>query len=279
MLVEDVSLTLLPGRVHVLIGESGSGKSLTLWALSGLLPQGLTAQAETFRIDQQVLRLGSTVHRELLGGTLALMPQDAALLLDPLWRVEQQFSRLPRARAFELLREVGFADPLQVARLFPHQLSLGMAQRVALALTLSHSPRVLLADEPTSSLDPPLRASVVRLCREQATVHRRAVLVVMHDLEGASQLADDVSVLYAGQLVEQGEAALLRSPRHPYTAGLMAARPSHGRRPVPIPGRAPAVSEREAGCRFRPRCSRATARCFERPSFSQGVACFHPVNR
>lgn len=283
-LVDGLSLRLERGRVHALVGESGSGKTLSMLALLELLPAGLSATAARLSIEGAEVAWGTRAHAALRGRTLAMMLQDPASALDPVMRVGRQIDEVLEtvaakpARRDELLRAVGFPEPLAVAARYPHQLSGGMRQRALLAACLAAGPKVLVADEPTTALDAALRGGVLALLRDLAVKQGLGVLVITHDLDAARAIADEVTVLYAGRVVEQGPARRgLTTPRHPYTAALLAARPSGAGLPVPIPGTIPPPGQWPVGCRFRPRCPRASAACEGQPPLAAGVACHHPL--
>jgi oligopeptide/dipeptide ABC transporter ATP-binding protein len=286
-LVEDLSLRLEPGRVLALVGESGSGKSLAAAALCGLLPAGLRARWRRLTIADQAVTSPDELGR-LRGRTIALMPQDPLGALDPVMRVGGQVSEVltrvaktPEAdvarRTRELLGEVGFPAPDELARQYPHQLSGGMRQRALLAATLAAGPRVLIADEPTTALDASLRGGVLALLERLTSQRGLALLFITHDLAAAEAIADDVLVLYAGRVAEHGPLAeVFARPRHPYTAGLLAARLDRDR-PRVLPGSIPGVDQRPDGCRFAPRCDRASPACARQPALAHGVACHHPL--
>lgn len=283
-LVDGVGLTLEAGAITALVGESGSGKSITALALCALLPSGLRATWRRFTFDGREIADPGT----LRGGGLTLMPQDALGALDPVMRIGDQIdevlSQVARVASPErsgrveaLLREVGFSEPSAVARRYPHQLSGGMRQRALLAATLAAAPRVIIVDEPTTALDASLRAGVLTLLREVTARRQVATLFITHDLAAAEAIADHVIVLYAGRVAEHGPAsALFSSPRHPYTAGLLAARLDGERTAQVLAGSLPAVNERPEGCRFQPRCDRRSPRCTEQPALVAGLACHHP---
>lgn len=285
--VDGLALELEPAKVTALIGESGSGKSVTALALCGVLPPSLRASWSRLTVAGRAVA-GLDELAALRGRTIALMPQEAGVALDPVMRVGEQLDevlvhvagvsqRELDARRTGLLTDVGFSDPLVVARSFPHQLSGGMRQRASLAASLSARPQVLIVDEPTTALDGPLARSVLALIKQLAVRHQLAVLLITHDLAAAEAIADDGLVLYAGRPCEKGVAGrLFGAPRHPYTHGLSMARLDRPR-PVPLPGAQPALEARPAGCRFKPRCGRATAACDGQPPFVDEVACHHPL--
>lgn len=286
-IVEGLSLRLDQGRVLALVGESGSGKSVSALALCGLLPDGLTSSWRALALDGRAISGAAQLAPER-GRTIALMPQDPLGALDPLMRIGRQLAevleRVARvqpdevpARTRSLLSEVGFSDPESTAQAFPHQLSGGMRQRALLATTLAAGPRVLIVDEPTTALDASLRAGVLTLLKALATKRGLALLFITHDLAAAETIADDLLVLYAGRVAEAGQlAAVFTKPRHPYTAGLLAARLD---RPEPkvLAGAIPGLAQRPPGCRFAPRCARASPSCGVQPTLAAGVACHHPL--
>ena len=288
VLVEGLSFTLEAHRILAVVGESGSGKTVSALALCGLLPNGVTARWRALTIAGTPVTTSADL-AALRGRAIAAMPQDASAALDPLMRIGsmiddvlEHVAGLPNAterttRRRSLLAEVGFSEPPAVERLFPHQLSGGMRQRAVLAATLAANPSVLLVDEPTTALDAALRTNVLALFRELAQRRGLALLFITHDLAAAEAIADDVIVLYAGRVAEAGAVAkVFGAPRHPYTAGLLAARLDRGSSRA-MAGSIPAVGERPIGCRFQPRCARASPACAEQPAFSSGVACHHPL--
>lgn len=264
--VTDVSFTLSPGELLALVGESGCGKSVLAAALLGLLP------ANAMLRGQAVLSTPGTEPVELLGAPenvlsqrvrgrlVGLVPQSAAAHLTPVRtagaqlieavRVLRPAERDPARIAEGLAERVGL-DPVFLQR-YPHELSGGTAQRVAVALALAGDPPVVLADEPTAGLDRPLVERTVDLLAGLAE-EGRAVLLITHDLAAASRVATDLAVMYASRLVERGPAAkLFDTPWHPYTEGLLGALPAGGFRP--IPGHPPELTALPEGCAFRPRC-------------------------
>lgn len=288
VLVDGVTLQLAPHRVLALVGESGSGKTVCALALCGLLPTGLEARWTRLVVGGAAL-VNTEAVAPLRGRSIAYMPQDASGALDPVMRIGALIDEVlehvaglstavERAtRRHAVLAEVGFSEPSHVERLFPHQLSGGMRQRALLAATLAANPRVLIVDEPTTALDPSLRANVLALLRELALRRGLALVFITHDLSAAEAIADEVIVLYAGRVAERGELRkVFGAPQHPYTAGLMAARLDRGHS-KPMAGAIPPVGDRPEGCRFRPRCERASALCTQQPLLTAGVACHHPL--
>ncbi|MFC7340626.1 ABC transporter ATP-binding protein [Saccharopolyspora griseoalba] len=267
--VSEASLELRPGRVLALVGESGCGKSVLASALLGLLPANAETRGRAVLADGAEL-LGAPeaeLAGRIRGRQLGLVPQSAHTHLTPVRTARSQLVEAIAALrgplgAAELAERVGL-DPADLDR-YPHELSGGMAQRVALALALAGDPRIVLADEPTTGLDRPLVHRTVDLLAETAA-DDRVVLLITHDLAAARRVATDVAVMYASRIVESGPAEqVLAEPWHPYTAALLAALPDGGFEP--IPGHPPALTELdrvegEWGCAF---CSR----CPDRPGFA-----------
>ncbi|SEG66932.1 peptide/nickel transport system ATP-binding protein [Saccharopolyspora kobensis] len=260
--VTDATLRLRPGRVLALVGESGCGKSVLASALLGLLPGNAEVRGKALlRGGIELLSAPEPVLAgQVRGRMVGLVPQSAGTHLTPVRTARSQLVETIRALdgpadADALAERVGL-DPAALDR-YPHELSGGMAQRVALALALAGNPQIVLADEPTTGLDRPLVHRTVDLLAETAT-EDRAVLMITHDLAAARRVATDIAVMYASRIVEAGPAAeVLAEPWHPYTAGLLAALPDGGFRP--IPGHPPVLTEldrieREWGCVFCQRC-------------------------
>ncbi len=275
--VRGVDLDLRPGEVTVLLGESGSGKSVT--AKSVMRLYGSSARfGGTVELDgRNLLALDRKAMLAVRGAEIAMVPQDPTGALDPLRRIGAQIVEVLRQhkvvsskaaaaqRALELLDQVGIPDPRRVARSFPHELSGGMRQRAVIAIAVSCSPKVLIADEPTTALDVTVQAQILELFRGLIGELGSAVLLVTHDVGVAEEVGDRVGVMYAGRIVEFGPAAeVLRSPRHPYTRALLDSIPTPGlaRGELrPITGQPPISGEFPPGCAFAPRCPHAMDRC------------------
>ena len=280
--VEDVSFSLLPGRILCLVGESGSGKSVSAMATMGLLPPGRHAvTAESMLFEGQDLRtLDERAMARLRGDRMAMVFQEPMTALNPVFTAGDQIgevlrihrnasARSARDRALALLQAVGVPAPERRLDAYPHELSGGLRQRVMIAMALACEPRLLIADEPTTALDVTVQAQILRLLRELRDRTGTAILFITHSLGVVAQLADEVAVMYAGRVVERAPAAsLFRDAQHPYTLALLAAMPSPdaaAARLEPIPGRMPTPGTAPQGCRFAPRCPFAAAECRELP--------------
>ncbi len=273
--VVDVSLQVRAGEALAIVGESGSGKSMTAAAIMGVLPplaQRLSGHA--WLGEEDLWQLSEERVRGFRGGAIAMVFEDPASGLDPMMRVGAQVAeaisahdpkagaRERRERTLELFRRVGIADPEARARSFPHQMSGGMRQRVMIAMALANSPRVLIADEPTAGLDVTIQSDIIALLRRLKQDSGTAMLFITHSLALASEIADRVMVMYAGQVVEQGDvASVFARPRHPYTRALLDAVPDDRTMPRGISGSAPSLLVMPTGCRFCQRCPHAIAAC------------------
>ncbi|GAB5377427.1 MAG: dipeptide/oligopeptide/nickel ABC transporter permease/ATP-binding protein [Acuticoccus sp.] len=278
-LVRDVTFAVRPGETLALVGESGSGKTLSGLSILGLLPPGLDARGavplRTEDGETDVLALGEDALNRLRGRDVSMVFQDASASLSPVMRVGRQIAetieahtdidrREAAARAESLLAQVGMPDPARAARAWPHELSGGQRQRAMIAAALANSPKLLIADEPTTALDPTIQAQILALLLELKSAARgMAMVFVTHNLAIVAEIAERVVVLYAGELVEEGPVEeVFAAPRHPYTAALLACVPeSDETRLMAIPGVVPAPSELPDGCRFAPRCGHADANC------------------
>jgi peptide/nickel transport system permease protein len=279
-LVTGVSFALEPGRVLGLVGESGCGKTMTARSLMGLLPDGVAVSGGS--ILWQGRELVGLSHKELnaiRGREIAMISQEPMVALDPMFSVAHQLTQpLRRIRgigrsearttAAELLAQVGIVDAERVLKSYPHQLSGGMAQRVAIALALTGQPKLLIADEPTTALDVTVQAEILSLLRALVRDTGLSVVIVSHDLGVVADICDDVAVMYAGAIVESGTAvAVLDDPQHPYTMALLGANPHVPEgEPVPdrlasIPGTVPPPGSWPTGCRFASRCRFAREKC------------------
>ncbi|MBL7088133.1 ABC transporter ATP-binding protein [Acidovorax sp.] len=292
--LDDVSLHLPAGQTLALIGESGAGKSTLAYAAMGLVrPPEVQLQGRLMVGDVDVVTAPERVLRPLRGVRMGMIFQDASAALNPCFSVLSHLSEplqrhrglskaACKARAIELLASVGIADPVSRLQAYPHELSGGMQQRVMIAMALACEPQLLIADEPTSALDVTIQAQIMALLLDRVRALGASAIFVLHDLALATQVADRVAVMYAGQIVEEGPAAeVLNHPRHPYTQGLRAsAIEFDAERLQPIAGVVPPLSAMPGGCRFAPRCALASARCSaEKPELAAHdtvrVACWN----
>jgi oligopeptide/dipeptide ABC transporter ATP-binding protein len=297
-LVEGVTLSLARGEILGLVGESGCGKSITALSVLRLLPPPLAVTGGGMRFEGRDLRgLDDAAMRRLRGNRIAMIFQEPMTSLNPTFTVGWQLAEALRlhgavrgraiaGRAADLLRRVGIAAPERRLRQYPHELSGGLRQRVMIAMALACDPALLIADEPTTALDVTIQRQVLDLLARLRKELGMGILLVTHDLGVVAEYTDRVTVMYAGRVVEQGRtAALLARPRHPYTAGLLVARPRlHGPRGTlkAIPGVVPPPAARGAGCLFADRCPRVleccrtTAPLLAGPQ-SERAACWNPL--
>ena len=293
--VDGVSFSIGRGEILGVVGESGAGKSLTGNALIGLLqPPGRIASGSIWLSGKRIDDLAAAEQRKIRGRRIGAVFQDPLTSLDPLFTVGQQLietirTHLPlssagaRERALQLLREVGIAAPEQRLDQYPHQFSGGMRQRIVIALAIAGEPELIVADEPTTALDVSVQAQIIALLKRLAESHGTAIMLITHDIGVIAETADRIAVMYAGRLVEVGPVDnVVKRPRHPYTAGLMASIPSLARRDVrltQIDGAMPQPGALPEGCAFAPRCPKAGPRCQrERPVLVEAggtkAACF-----
>jgi oligopeptide/dipeptide ABC transporter ATP-binding protein len=277
-LIDGVDLALARGRRLALVGESGSGKSLTATALMGLIDPPLTYRTDEMRLDGVDLRsLSPAKWRRVRGPLLAMVQQDPLTALAPVFSVGSQIvEALPTkslrkkqawAQAVERMREVGIPDAESRSHDYPHQLSGGLRQRVAIAMALASEPTLVIADEPTTALDVTVQLQIMELLKRLSTERGMSIVFITHDLGIVPGFAHDLAVMYAGRIVESGEAGtVLPEPRHPYTAALVASQPgldpfSPKRKLPTIAGSPPLPRSRPPGCAFAPRCPIALDIC------------------
>jgi peptide/nickel transport system ATP-binding protein len=288
--VDGVSFTVARGEVVAIVGESGSGKSVTAMTLMGLT-RGPNARIEGRAVldNQELLSASQAELQKIRGGSIAMVFQDPMSSLDPVYRIGDQIVEQIRAhdkeiskaqsldRAVELMERVGIPRARERLRSYPHEFSGGMRQRVMIAMALSCSPKLLIADEPTTALDVTIQAQILDELRQLRTDLGAGVILVTHDLGVVADIADRVVVMYAGRVVEQGTLdELFYDPLHPYTWGLLGSitrvdRDRSKRLPA-IPGLPPSLLKPPQGCHFRPRCPHAFERCTEVPDLTARVA-------
>ncbi|MFE6157644.1 ABC transporter ATP-binding protein [Streptomyces sp. NPDC056486] len=300
-LVEGVGFTIRSGERVGLIGESGSGKSLTALSLMGLLPEGLraTGSVRLAGVDQDLVGADEARMSRVRGKEIAMVFQEPMTALNPTMRVGRQIAEVllihrtttdrasARAAAVELLDQVGLPDPAAAARAYPHQFSGGQRQRIVLAIALANNPALLVCDEPTTALDVTVQARVLDLIVRGVQDRGSALLFITHDLAVVATACERVMVMYGGRVVESGSVReVFTRPRHRYTQGLIGASDltvvDERGRLATIGGQVPPAGQFPAGCVFRNRCTSATERCATRPEWTStgpdsGYACFHPV--
>jgi len=296
--VDGVSFTLAPGEILGLAGESGSGKSVTGLSILGLIDSpGRIAAGRVIFKGEDLRTLPAERMRALRGDRIAMVFQDPMMTLNPVLRIDTQMiealtahraiARADATRlALEALTRVGIPAPQERLTSYPHQLSGGMRQRVAIAIALLNRPDLVIADEPTTALDVTTQAQILHEVRELCRGSGTALVWITHDLAVLAGLADRIAVMYAGRIVETGSVDdVLEHPLHPYTRGLVDSLPSRNRRGAPlaqIPGMAPVLTALPEGCAFRPRCGRAVTACGaeiapSRPAPGREIRCVNPL--
>ncbi len=295
--VDGVSFSLATGQVLGLVGESGSGKSVTGYSILGLVdPPGRVVEGSVLFEGRDLAKLSADEMKAVRGRRISMVFQDATATLNPVLSVGDQMllavqaherisNRAAKALMIETLAKVGIPDPASRIKAYPHQLSGGMRQRVAIAIALLHRPALIIADEPTTALDVSVQAQIIHEMRELVRRSDTAMIWITHDLATVSSLADHIMVMYAGKMVEAGPTrAILKDPRHPYTRGLLDSVPSRNPRGVDlpqIPGSTPSLLKLGQGCAFAPRCAFATEACTTAPPSladgSRALRCHNPV--
>ncbi|SDD33620.1 ABC transporter ATP-binding protein [Auraticoccus monumenti] len=281
--VQDVSLDVVGGRTLALLGESGSGKSVTAQAVMGVLdsPPGRVTAGQVLLRGRDLLTVPAAERRKANGEVLSMVFQDSMSSLNPVFTVGEQIAELLRVRrgssrrvawagAVELMDRVRIPAPAQRARDYPHQFSGGMRQRVMIAMAIALDPAVLIADEPTTALDVTVQAQIMELLRQLQEETGMGLVLITHDLGVVAEVADEVAIMYAGRIVEQGPIhQLFAHPSHPYTRGLLRSIPRPDRDDDvlwAIPGAPPDLLHLASGCSFRSRCDVPVQRCAdERP--------------
>jgi peptide/nickel transport system ATP-binding protein len=295
--VADVSFDLARGEVLGLVGESGSGKSVTGFSILGLIdPPGRIAGGSILFNGEELVGAPQERMRALRGRRIAMIFQDPMMTLNPVLSIETQMvetvlahervsRQAARARSIEALSRVGIASAAERLLQYPHQFSGGMRQRVAIAIALLHDPELIIADEPTTALDVTVQGQILyemqKLTRDSGT----SLIWITHDLAVVAGLADRIAVMYAGRIVEIGDAGeVLDGPRHPYTRGLLDSVPAAtapGQRLKQISGSTPSLLRLGAGCAFRDRCGRAGSACGAMPAMTtvdgRALRCHYPL--
>jgi oligopeptide/dipeptide ABC transporter ATP-binding protein len=275
--VDDVSFTVREGETLGLLGESGSGKSMTALSLLRLVPQpaGRIVGGRVIFRGTDLLRLPESEMRRVRGRQISMILQDPLTSLNPVFtvgdqvaeplRIHQLAAGRIRERVLELLEQVRIPDARSRVGAYPHQFSGGMRQRVVGAIAMASEPGLLIADEPTTSLDVTIQAQYLRLLKDMQRRSNLAIIFITHDLGVAARVCDRVAVMYCGRIVEEAEVrALFEAPAHPYTQGLIRSLPTLDRRAdrlSSIPGQPPLLHDLPPGCPFAPRCAEATDLC------------------
>jgi oligopeptide/dipeptide ABC transporter ATP-binding protein len=272
--VRGIDLDVKAGEMLAVVGESGSGKSVSFLAAMGLLPKTATVEGSVMLDGQQLVGASPKLMRSVRGRLMSMIFQDPLSALNPVHRIGAQISemlrahqpmseRAARARAVELLEIVGIPQPGDRAMQYPHEFSGGMRQRVVIAMAIANSPKVLIADEPTTALDVTVQAQILEVIQKVQAQFGTAVVLITHDLGVVARVCERVNVMYAGRVVERAAINdIFDVPTHPYTRGLLASLPQAGmERLVPIAGFPPNMLKPPTGCAFRTRCSHAIEAC------------------
>jgi len=292
--IHGISFSLMAGSRTGLIGESGSGKTLTALAIMGLLPDGLNASGMVSYRGQNLLEMREQDLCRVRGDRLAMVFQEPMTALNPVMKIGDQIAeplrvhrampRKPAAQAaVAALEKVHMPDATEKALAYPHQLSGGQRQRAMIAMAMACSPELLIADEPTTALDVTVQAQILRLLVELVEEQGSSLLLITHDLPVVANVCERVLVLYGGYIIEAGSVdAVFERPRHPYTRALIEAIPPldadvPARKLPAIGGSVPGLGEFPPGCPFRNRCPRADEQCVVMPPFDDGAACWHPL--
>lgn len=282
--VRGVDLDVSAGEMTAVVGESGSGKSVSFLAAMGLLPKTATVEGSVILDGHQLVGASPKLMRSVRGRLMSMIFQDPLSALNPVHRIGAQITEMLRAhqtmgeraartRAVELLEIVGIPQPGDRAMQYPHEFSGGMRQRVVIAMAIANSPKLLIADEPTTALDVTVQAQILEVIQKVQAQFGTAVVLITHDLGVVARVCERVNVMYAGRLVERsGIHEIFDAPTHPYTRGLLASLPQTGiERLVPIAGFPPNMLRPPSGCAFRTRCADAITEC------AHGVPELHTV--
>lgn len=297
--VKNVSFSLSKGQLLGIVGESGCGKSVTLMSILRLLPKNAVVNADSICFDgKNLLEMREDEIRKIRGNKIALIPQDPLTSLNPLYTVGDQIMEVimlhqnvdkakARELAVEALRQVNIPEPERRIDEYPHQFSGGMCQRVIIAMALSCKPDLIIADEPTTALDVTVQAQIMKLFKEIQQNFGTSIILVTHDLALVSEVADEIIVMYAGEIAEQAMSRdFFRKPRHPYSVGLLESLPKENvKRLKVIEGQPPSIRDKISGCQFHPRCGHAFRKCvltaptYKKIHSGHGVSCWLYENR
>ncbi|NBR75788.1 MAG: ABC transporter ATP-binding protein [Actinobacteria bacterium] len=272
--VRGIDLDVYSGEMVAVVGESGSGKSVSFLAAMGLLPKSATVEGSVILQGEQLVGATPKKMRSVRGQLMSMIFQDPLSALNPVHQIGAQISEMLRAhqtmskkaalsRAVDLLEIVGIPQPGDRARQYPHEFSGGMRQRVVIAMAIANSPKLLIADEPTTALDVTVQAQILEVIQRVQAQFGTAVVLITHDLGVVARVCERVNVMYAGRVVEHAQITnVFEQPTHPYTRGLLASLPQAGvDRLMPINGFPPNMLKPPSGCAFRPRCEHATEAC------------------
>jgi oligopeptide/dipeptide ABC transporter ATP-binding protein len=293
--VRGVSLSVKRGKSLVILGESGSGKSVTLRSILRITPPGAKILGSIKFQGEELLTKTNKEIQALRGNRVAMIFQDSLSAFDPLFKVGKQIEetitthqkvgrKKAREQVIDLFRRVGIPSPEERVKVYPHEMSGGMRQRAVISMALACTPDVLLADEPTTALDVTIQAQILKLFKELQREYGMSIVLVTHDIGVAVEMADEIAVMYAGKIVEYGDAKkVLSDPSHPYTKGLIAATPRKGQKGdlFTIPGQPPLITNMPQGCAFAQRCSVAMPSCriinpnLIQVNTAQQAACLH----
>lgn len=304
--VNKVNVTMAEGEIRALVGESGSGKSLIAKALLGVTKPSWRVTADRMRLGpHDLLTLTPKQRRQMMGRDIAMIFQEPSSCLDPSEAIGRQLEEaIPceeftggfwrrfqwrKKQAQALLHKVGVKDPIRVMHSYPFELSDGLCQKVMIAMAIAGKPKLLVADEPTTAMEMTTTIQILRLLDKLNKVNNTAILLISHDFRTLSDLADQVSVMYCGQVVESGRSSvILDNPHHPYTAALIDAVPNYhdgliAKSKLPsLPGATPALQHLPIGCRLGPRCPKAQRECVQQPMMRKikghQFSCHHPLN-
>jgi cationic peptide transport system ATP-binding protein len=306
--VDKVSISLADGEIHALTGESGSGKSLVAKAIVGMLSDDWTVIADRmFYNGNDLQQMEFQQRRELMGKEISIIFQDPGNSLDPIMRIEDQllevlpspkkkgvlnfFTRHKQLRqsAITLLHQVGVKDHERLLKSYPQDISEGLCQKVVIAMAIAQKPRLLLADEPTATMEPRGQGQLFRLLKKLNQLHNMSILLLSHDMYTAAQLSDRITMMYSGHVVESGKTQkMIEYPLHPYTEAMVNSTPSFlgqlaKRAPLPeLRGSVPTLQHMPIGCRLGPRCPYAQRACVETPTLQRikgrSYRCHFPLN-